>query len=241
MKMIIWRSGTGLEEVSIEIEEGHSIPIQPYDDFERNERIARICYDALNNFWSQFTKNEYEEYRRLKKQAARIEIFSSLNEVTRLEDDIDIPVKRCVAAFALLGCQPKWSCCGFDYKGQHLHKGHQYGRIYFILERSPVSEACCKAITASGLWQYAVRDNDTLDLRIDIENVISQWDEPSCIHYHEPFACYIQQLEDYLYRLSDLFAEEVVLGDNNGKMKEAFSHWQYPTMEDWIIRKEDYI
>ena len=227
--------------IELEIEPGHSIQVQPYEDHDRNEQVAQICCDALNSFWDKFSEDEYEEYRNLKRQAERIQIFDSMQKVTNLEDDIDLPIKRCVAAFALLGCQPRWSCCGFDYVGQPLHKYHQYGRIYFILAHNPFSEQLCKNITESSSWEYTVCDNGTIDFRLDATNVIPQWNDPQCPHYHEPFAAYIQHLETYLYQLQDLFADQATLCDTNNIMTDVLPNWQYKPMEPWIIRKEDWI
>lgn len=185
------------------------------------------------------TEEEYADYCSLKEQATRIKNLVSLGKVTRLEDDIDAPVKRCVAAFALLGCEPLWSCCGFDYAGQPLHKSHQYGRIFFILANNAFSEDLCKIITETSDWEYHLH-NGNLDLHVDIKNVVAQWDYKDCPHYHEPFVYYIRGLENRLFSLEDWFAEEVTLGDTNGMMKDALPYWQYPTMEPWVIRKKDY-
>jgi len=186
------------------------------------------------------TEEEYVEYSALKREALRIKNLISLSKITKLEDDIDLPIKRCVVAFALLGCEPLWSCCGFDYKGQPLHKSHQYGRIYFILGHNSFSEKLCEAITKSTDWEYCLF-NGNLDLHIEPKNVVSQWDYRDCPHYHEPFVQYIQHLENYLFSMKDLFANEVVLSDTNGKYEKWYPYWAYPTFDDWVIRKEDYI
>jgi hypothetical protein len=237
VQLVLSGDVNGPKEVSINFLDGRAIPIQPYDDFERNEYVAKVCYYALRGA-VELTADEYDEYRGLKKQARRIGIFDSLSRTTRLEDDIDLPIKRCVAALALLGCGPRWSCCGFNYVGQPLHKGHQYGRIYFILSQgNEIIDAFCDATD----WVCTPTDNDEMDLHVDVHNVIAQWDDPKCIHYHEPYVGHIQQLEDYLYHFSHLFAEEVTLGDTNGSMKEKAFWWQYPAMEAWVIRREDYV
>ncbi len=190
----------------------------------------------MGNDMPKITDAEYEEYLYLKDAAERLEIFDSLGQITELEDDIDKPIKRCVAALALLGCEPSWSCCGFDYIGQPLHKHHQYGRIYFIL--GGPSERFIKPFCEITEWEYAL--DDKVDFRIDVKNVIEQWDNARCIHYYEPFVCQIQHLETFLYRLSDSFSEEVVLRDTNGSFKKRIEHWQYPARTDWVIRKSDY-
>jgi hypothetical protein len=38
----------------------------------------------------------------------------------------------------------------------------------------------------------------------------------------------------------DEFADEVTLSDTNGKYKDTIPNWQYPSLEDWIIKKSDY-
>src|SRR3990167_575278 len=69
-----------------------------------------------------------EELTFLRSIYKRERILKSVKSITRLEDDIDEPLKTCVMALALLGCEPVWSCCGFDYAGQPIHKSHEHGR-----------------------------------------------------------------------------------------------------------------
>ena len=76
----------------------------------------------------------YREYQLLKAHYDRDTIAKSIGSVTNLEQDVDEPIKTCVMGFSLLGCNPIWSCCGFDYDGQPIHKRHRYGCEYFILE-----------------------------------------------------------------------------------------------------------
>lgn len=187
------------------------------------------------------TDDEYNEYLLLKEKAKRLGVLDSLSHTTRLEDDIDEPIKRCVAALALLGCEPIWSCCGFDYLRQPLHKYHQYGRVFFVLRRNDHSDTFVEACPN---WQHPAcieGGEECIDFHIDVKNVIPQWDNTDCIHYYEPFVGHIQALEDFLYRFSDLFAEEVTLHDTNNLFKERFRLWQYPVMADWVIRKSDYV
>ena len=186
------------------------------------------------------TEEEYAEYCSLKEQATRIKNLISLSKITKLEDDIDLPIKRCVAALALLGCGPLWSCCGFDYIGQPLHKSHQYGRIFFILTNNTFSGELCELLTKKTGWEYNLH-NGNLDLHIEPKNVVPQWDFRECPHYHEPFVVHIQHLEKWLFSMKDWFAEEITLKDSNGKIAEPYQYWQYPAMEDWVIRRKNYI
>ncbi len=192
------------------------------------------------------TDAEHKEYLYLKDKAKMLAAFDSLKHTTLLEQDIDLPIKRCVAAFALLGCKPLWSCCGFDYIGQPLHKYHQYGRIYFILGQSAMSgwfvKNFCEQLTQ---WQSTPCTSrhmgEYYDCYVEIKNVIPQWNDKDCIHYHEPFAGYIQHLEDFLYNLTDLFADTALVHDTNGSFKKGLNYWQYPQMPEWIVCKADYV
>ena len=76
---------------------------------------------------------DYKEYRTLQHNALFQQKLESVRGMKNLRDDIDVPIRKLVAMFALLGCTPLWSCCGFDYDGQPMHKTHEYGNIYSFI------------------------------------------------------------------------------------------------------------
>jgi hypothetical protein len=61
----------------------------------------------------------------------------------------------------------------------------------------------------------------------------------SCIHYSEKALIQIQSLEHILSRLKHSFVDEVVLIDTNKKQIQELPNWQYPALENWVIRKEE--
>ena len=180
---------------------------------------------------------ELEEFRLLRKRYGQDAIRESIRSLVCVRDDIDEPIRKCVAAFALLGCQPIWSCCGFDYKGQPLHKSHRYGRIFFILMNASHSES---VFNRWGMDDWKLLKNEPgFSFHIDFKNIIPQWDTPSYIHYSETPAIHVQVLEEFLFGLSDEFMQEVTLEDTNLHYRTQFTYWQYPILEPWVIRKSD--
>jgi len=194
----------------------------------------------------EITDEEKAEFDRLKHLYNREKIWASATASDRLQDDIDEPIKRCVMALALLGCEPQWSCCGFDYHGQPLHKSHQYGRCYFILGNRPNAVALFNALLASDMpfksrWclQSSVNGNYGVDLHADGQNIIEQWDTKDSIHDYETLAFCIQHLDMFLMELHESFLDEVTLIDTNVHYGNRVQSWQYPPKREWVIRKSD--
>lgn len=194
----------------------------------------------------EITEEQLQEYEWLRSKYKQETIRASLQSVTRLEDDIDEPIKKCVMALALLGCAPLWSCCGFDYAGQPIHKTHQTGRIYFILGEPSNTLPLFRTIQVSDMpfksqWHINATNKTATDLHLDFGNIIKQWDDGDSIHYSEQAVQIIAYFEDLLISLSDNFLSEVTLKDTNGQYKSGFPHWQYPPRQEWVIRKSDLI
>jgi hypothetical protein len=182
---------------------------------------------------------EYEEYLSLKNWISKQEILDSAKSITRLEDDIDAPVKKCVAMLALLGCEPVYSCCGFDYDGQPLHKSHQYGRPYFILTMSEKTVAFLDFLVRKKSTWYAVGGNHPKWTNVELMvGMNPHWRKEECIHFYEESLVGILQMEKILIGLHSYMAESVELVDTNYKAKTQAKHWQYPPKEPWHIKKE---
>jgi len=191
----------------------------------------------------EITEQDYQEYQHLKDVYKRELVYQSMDSIVNLSDDVDEPIKTCVMAFALLGCKPKWSCCGFDYRGQSFHKYHQYGRVFFILTYGTSTASVLNQFYSSGThysdkWKFDVRLPD-IDFHVDLHNPVEQWRDPSCIHYSESGAVYIKFLEDFLMSLSSHFSDSVVLTDTNLTYNLSVPSWQYKGKTDWVITKED--
>ncbi len=189
------------------------------------------------------TDAEFEEFQALRAYHKRQLMLESAGDVS-LEQDIDGPIRRCVMAFALLGCEPEWSCCGFDYTGQPIHKWHEYGRTFFNLVANPKSLDVVERFMRLGMgtaWKaepYTQNGVRMIALSADFAH-IDQWNDKDCIHYPEPATHNIMVLQEYLMSRSAGFQDEVILRDSNVASQGHFKHWQYPPKADWVIRKSD--
>lgn len=227
-------------------------PIQLAKDFEEyhKERGMPVLISDEN----------YNEYRILQHNAVFQQKLDSIRATKNLKDDIDTPIRKLVAMFALLGCEPIWSCCGFDYEGQPMHKTHEYGNLYIRLTLNDCtirvinklhSEKIIKQllfnITEIACADWVVwGDANFVQLDCDFDYWISEqgypWSFSSCIHYYEYGVIKIYQMEEIVKRLFvDDFADEVTLKDSNKAQQTLIKNWQYPALEDWIITKEDII
>lgn len=196
---------------------------------------------------------DYKEYMVLQHNAIHQMKLNSVKSLTNLRDDIDIPMRKLVAMFALLDCEPIWSCCGFDYDGQPLHKTHEYGDVYIMFRNTWRIRSILKILFA-GKWIDELRNdttkwvgwekNNIIYLRSDFDNehkkINYPWSLNHCIHYPELAVLQIKNLQDlvFLY-FGDEFAESAVLKDTNKTQKKYVSNWQYPVLEDWIVTKEE--
>ena len=198
---------------------------------------------------------EYEQFQILKQNAESQANFDSVRETKYLENDIDTPIRKLVAMFALLGCEPQFSCCGFDYDGQPLHKTHEYGCVYFILDDNSETEEVIQILMDRNI---VVEDDGKTDkwttwknaggviLRTAFTKKHDSMDYPwvakrTCIHYSEVAALNISVLERALRSLSDWFAPVVTLYDTNTEYRNRrkVSEWQYPGLEPWTIYLDD--
>ncbi len=172
-------------------------------------------------------------------------IVRSERTIKNLEDDIDRPMRLLVAGTALLGANPKWSCCGFNYNDQPEHKDHSYGLMQLILDAN-------REIAVT-LAKMAVKDTDN-KLRAHFVNMPNQgihiaissswklpengWGRPDSPHFYEVGVVAIQAFEKLLFRHSDLFSTEAVLNDTNLEMQSKLPDWQYAGKSPWHIRKD---
>lgn len=181
----------------------------------------------------EITDKEFVELQRLRN-------LYSANSIKTLEDDIDAPIKNCVAALALLGCQPRWSCCGFDYVGQPLHKDHTHGQVYFAMLSNLDSEGLEWKLRDSGhayqsAWKFR---RDMCDGKRQVSmgtRIEATWKKEESIHYSEQGATYIKYLEEILMGLVSEMATEARVTDTNKEYRERFSLWQYPPKNEWVI------
>ncbi len=191
------------------------------------------------------TQEEYQRATIGLSNLALEELQCKLSTVSRLEDDIDAPIKNIIAMLALLDLKPLWCCCGFAYPDQPSYKDHSFGYTYISLQASSRGfYLFSKAITHPNWFISGFQiDLGTLDsvpvitlkkywLRQGI------WNTPASPHATELAVTGIKYLEEIIASFKDEFLEEVVLQDTNKKYRKA-CNWQYPDREDWLIKKQD--
>ena len=198
---------------------------------------------------------DYKEYRILQNNSIFQQKLDSVRGMKNLKYDIDLPIRRLVAMFALLGCEPIWSCCGFDYDGQPMHKSHEYGAVYIVLNKNEQTKRVIENLVMlnwvrpkdpdNGTSRWVCWQNDFwlyLQSDFDYEWGKTQypWSLKSCLHYCEIGVIQINNLERVLENnFRNDFTDTVILHDSNKRQKERVSNWQYPLLEDWIITKNE--
>ena len=198
---------------------------------------------------------EYDEYQQLKEKVLIQSKFDSVRNTKYLKDDIDVPMRSVIVMLALLGCEPFFSCCGFDYDGQPLHKTHEYGCSYIIMNKNERSEVLIKFLEDSGFiikedneatkwvwWEY----ENGIFLRSaftrEHKKIKYPWvDSKTCIHYCEVAVLNINALEKFLWRLRGSFLDGVIIDDTNRVYKHDrnIHNWQYPVLEPWAVTIDD--
>jgi|SRR3972149_3316108 len=196
---------------------------------------------------------QWNEYQNLKIQRN----FESVRNVEYLKDDIDLPIRSIVAMLALLKCKPIFSCCGFDYDGQPIHKSHEYGCVYFMMEANQYTYDLVNKLTEMKVALKLNKDGNTSWMYWEHKNVMflrssftvghkkvnCPWvSSRECIHYSEIASFKINELETTLWLFKDSFLDEIILLDTNEKYKTLFRSWQYPSLKPWkITLKEIFI
>ena len=199
---------------------------------------------------------EYDEYKLLKENALIQSKFDSVRETKYLKDDIDKPVRSVVVMLALLGCEPLFSCCGFDYDGQPLHKTHEYRCTFFQMRKNERSEKLIvtlehldiavklsKELANDWTWEWWGLDNKILlrsaFTRQHKDNRYPWVDKRTCIHYCEVGALNINRIEKLLWKMKGFFLDEAIIMDTNNIYKHNNSSWQYPGLEPWTVTIDD--
>lgn len=175
-------------------------------------------------------------------------VRESQSKITKLEQDVDEPMKNVVMMLNLLGCVTSWSCCGFNYEGQPFHKDHTYGYIYVVMKADLRSFDIVRRFmefrhTLSAAWNCKLAKSDDVAI-FSLSAYIQrqeQWNSPASPHYGELGATYIACFEEFLWSLKEEFLDKVIMKDRNAEYKERFSNWQYPPKEDWLIKRDDLI
>jgi len=186
----------------------------------------------MNSISDMTNEEQYEAFRHFSIARERKKIQSSLSKIRNLHDDIDAPIRKCVAMLALLECEPVFSCCGFDYDGQPYHKCHQYGDAYITMKNNSQTDAFFPNGARWGDWSIAKTPERTM-LRLFI-NANPHWRDETCIHFSEEIVIGISRLEYRLMQSYQITRDEIVLTDS---LAEYPKWWQYPRVEDWLVEK----
>lgn len=188
---------------------------------------------------------DYAELEFLRRQYGRDAIGRSIKSITRLVDDTDSPIRECVAALALLGCEPLWSCCGYDYEGQPIHKDHAYGTPYVAVAKNDRSMFVHRILGQtpfpfSDRWGLFETRRDGVDICGFKCRIVRDgyWESHKSPHFGELGATYLQYFRDFLFTLSDHFSPSAVIVDTNGAYRNRFPFWQYPAKEAWTVTKD---
>lgn len=200
------------------------------------------------------SNDDYKEYRVLQNNAIFQQKLNSVRGMNNVKNDIDEPIRTLIAMFALLGCEPIWSCCGFDYEGQPMHKTHEYGSTYIVIGNNTKSQEIIKSLLFTGYlanqhsksdkWETWMKARSQICLQTDFDYFHTKtkypWATRSCIHFSELALIKIGFLERVLlHDFGSNFADNVILSDGNKEQKKHLRNWQYPILEDWIIKKEE--
>jgi len=192
--------------------------------------------------------NEYAEFLAIRTEQAIERRRKSEQSVTDLEDDIDEPIRSCVAKLALLGLEPRWSCCGFDYIGQPPHKSHQYGAAWVVLN---YNQRCTWLFEHAidirfndyiNGWRtnlYRHYDRNYVSLRSELTNG-NAWPDPDSTHYYESGSIAIAYLDEFLSSHQDEFFEIATVTDTNAEFMNLYPTWQYSPKLPWVIQASDY-
>ena len=203
------------------------------------------------------SENEYKELQGLRNHYKRENNLKSANSMKSLENDIDLPIKTIIGMFALMGCWPKFSCCGFDYEGQPIHKTHEYGNAYVMLDDNYNTEEVVKFLVGEELlvetttektsqWRtWKIEKHKQVFVALAFDWLESKreypWTKTNCIHYAEKGVIGLDYLKKHLYRLRKSFLEEITLIDTNKQQHKNLAYWQYPALKSWKINKEELI
>jgi len=165
----------------------------------------------------------------------------------RLENCIDMPVKRLVALMNLYGLETTWSCCGFNNGEQN--KDHVLGlpQIWVKLDNESYNKIIrlldSEIFGATGEWNIMIRKMGYQQplgfFHCNYQNRTQQfWNDPSSPHYHERMNVAIRHLEDKLLEFKNEFRDEAIIKDQNTHMRQQMPGWNAKPARDWVVNKE---
>lgn len=195
----------------------------------------------------EITREEYDRLKLFELGFRRKKVQASLDEVLNLEDDIDQPLRNSMVMLSLMGCTTVWSCCGFDYTGQSVHKFHEYGSVYIRIKFNEAAYNLGFNLIKAQLplpWNvtfYNVGGGQEMQLKARFEHTdhLKMWDNVACPHYAEAAAFAIYNLERTLLKFRQHFLPTAVIHDTNGDFQHTFKNWQYSPKKSWTVTQND--
>jgi len=162
----------------------------------------------------------------------------------KLEDQIDLPIKKCIAMLNLLGLRTLWSCCGFDYKGQPKWKDHTHDNAYISIDFNSGINNLNELlfIRSKSGWSLSIGDVSCKEAwLLEAPSVFGEemWNKRDSIHFHERSNISIKNLETVLLGMAELMLDKVTITDENLTMKDIFEYWQHEPAKDWIIKRDE--
>jgi hypothetical protein len=169
------------------------------------------------------------------------------NDLNKLENHIDEPIKKCVAGMALLGFMPIFSCCGFRYNGEKIRKDHLLGKPYIYLDaKKLIASGNLKAtlldICHESRWNISIPNESFIDFHGHKWTDDHPWNAEGCLHKPEQNVLSLNWLEQVLERYKKLFSPSVEIRDGNDIYKNdlKLKHWQYEPSEAWHVTIETF-
>lgn len=165
------------------------------------------------------------------------------NELNKLENHIDDPIKKCVAGMALLGFVPIFSCCGFRYKGERIRKDHFLNKPYIYIDHTKLNEklkSLLLDICIKSKWKIDLAGGNCIDFHGHNWNKEHPWSAEGCLHKPELNVISLRELERVLEGYKEKFQEKISIRDGNDIWKKDFDlkYWQYEPAENWEVTPE---
>lgn len=159
-----------------------------------------------------------------------------------LVNHIDAPILKSVIGLALLGFQPVFSCCGFDYKGAEVPKSHLTNKPYVYLKYGVGCMNRLVDIATSAGWGMSFLGKQFVDFHGYGWSGPHPWNNPTSPHRSETCVLAIKALNDTLGQFKPYFSSSVVLRDGNAlyKLDKGIKYWQYEPVADMTFTPADF-
>lgn len=174
-----------------------------------------------------------------------------MNNTNKLEDHIDLPMKKIVAGLSPLGFKTLFSCCGFSYQGEAVPKSHMPLKSYVFFENvncPTLRSLLCFFVQKAG-WVLSQVNDSVVELYYLGHSKDHPWAAANSPHRPEQNVLGINKLEAVINWLIEehkdneaFVSKQVVIQDGNARYSNELSikYWQYPSCEPWTVTLEEY-